>query len=752
MDNQLHFMSFWAINDELDCTRLKNQLLEMQKCGLTGAIFHPRYYPGKPAYMSREYLNIVSEVILYAKEIGMEFWIYDENGWPSGSADGQVLKKFPDSMCEWLEWTGETVEIRSYSGFNTLNREEMQFFIEHTYEGYYRGLLPEAWDYVTGFFSDEVGFLDGHGVSTNMGGIPWCDEVRVRYREIYKEDICKQWQLLFIENEGFEEVRFRYWEILTTILAESFYHSINKWCKSHGKKYTAHLKGEENLFFQIPFSGSCYWNLKEVSVPAVDALERYPGNHYYPRIASSIAKQFHEGDCLCEAIGGSGWGLKPEDVEKYIDWLAGCGINYFAFHLWQYTRKSASVRDWPPNIPNGMTWKKAAPLLFEKIKRKWNGKVFRNNNILLVAPARGVTAQFEPQSALQINEHNGANTPNNKGGRLSIQFEKLVERCYKLGLEFDVTDERVLENHGKIESGFVHIGKQTYKQVIFGEGCLWENKEFIMHLTKECLTLDASAMEWKLIENGKNQIFLENFSCNIPWRCHKDTAPRIRILDSVKSVKAMGITLTKYENDKWEYYDIPKNVQKMAEEKGYIEICIEPDTTVEQCPFVFLEGDFLVKSNKGYIDKDDRHKITDGCFYLCDISREIDCSDLIAAGYPFCESFVNVRAVLPISESGKLILNNIRADCAFVKIDGKEYGYIWGPEWNIDGIEAGIHVVDMRLYPSTYNAYGPHHHMDGDRHLISPIQYKGKKNFADFENAPENTFLKQWHFVKFGVC
>jgi len=32
--------------------------------------------------------------------------------------------------------------------------------------------------------------------------------------------------------------------------------------------------------------------------------------------------------------------------------------------------------------------------------------------------------------------------------------------------------------------------------------------------------------------------------------------------------------------------------------------------------------------------------------------------------------------------------------------------------------------------------------MDGDRHLTSLDQYKGIKNFADFNDIPENTLLK----------
>ena len=46
--------------------------------------------------------------------------------------------------------------------------------------------------------------------------------------------------------------------------------------------------------------GAAENNLKQINVPAVDALERYPGNHYYPRTVSSLSRQFSDGRCMAE--------------------------------------------------------------------------------------------------------------------------------------------------------------------------------------------------------------------------------------------------------------------------------------------------------------------------------------------------------------------------------------------------------------------------------------------------------------------
>ena len=164
-------------------------------------------------------------------------------------------------------------------------------------------------------------------------------------------------------------------------------------------------------------------------MPAVDALERYPGNHYYPRIASSLSRQFSDGRCLAEAMGGSGWGMSPEDMVRYVDWLAESGIDTIVFHLWQYCTKSASVRDWPPNIPRGLTWRTAAKEVFARLRKKWDGKIRQNRPVLLIAPERGVMAGFDPGCAPEINVHNGSGYADCEGGRISAAFGAFVEHC-----------------------------------------------------------------------------------------------------------------------------------------------------------------------------------------------------------------------------------------------------------------------------------------------------------------------------------
>ena len=102
------FYAFWAINGALAQARLRRQLEQFRAAGFDGVVWHPRFYPNEPPYLSDEYLAEVSEAILHAKSLGLAFWIYDEDGWPSGTVGGQLLKKFPDDAQRWADLVPNT--------------------------------------------------------------------------------------------------------------------------------------------------------------------------------------------------------------------------------------------------------------------------------------------------------------------------------------------------------------------------------------------------------------------------------------------------------------------------------------------------------------------------------------------------------------------------------------------------------------------------------------------------------------------
>lgn len=45
----------------------------------------------------------------------------------------------------------------------------------------------------------------------------------------------------------------------------------------------------------------------------------------------------------------------------------------------------------------------------------------------------------------------------------------------------------------------------------------------------------------------------------------------------------------------------------------------------------------------------------------------------------------------------------------------------------------------------------PHHYLEGDYRLTSPMHYQGNKHFGDEDDAPDHTHVPCYHFVKFGI-
>jgi hypothetical protein len=211
--------AFWAINAPLERSRLHRQIGQFKEAGLYGVVFHPRFYPNDPPYLSERFLAEVSEAILHAKSLGLRFWIYDEDGWPSGTVGGQLLKLHPgNAQClaflvneqperciaefehDGRQWF---LAERKGPGVDYLNPELAQNFIKLTYERYRTGLKPDAFDYIEAFFSDEPEFGLGHACDLlpPAGAVPWTPRLPELFREHYGTDLLPLLPLLFFPDE-----------------------------------------------------------------------------------------------------------------------------------------------------------------------------------------------------------------------------------------------------------------------------------------------------------------------------------------------------------------------------------------------------------------------------------------------------------------------------------------------------------------------------------------------------------------------
>jgi hypothetical protein len=89
IETKFRTIPFWSWNDKLDCGVLREQIRQMHAAGIGGFFMHARGGL-QTEYLSEEWIECVKACLDEARQLGMEAWLYDENGWPSGFGGGLV--------------------------------------------------------------------------------------------------------------------------------------------------------------------------------------------------------------------------------------------------------------------------------------------------------------------------------------------------------------------------------------------------------------------------------------------------------------------------------------------------------------------------------------------------------------------------------------------------------------------------------------------------------------------------------------
>lgn len=103
---------FWGWNAKLDKKILGQQIKAFKEAGVGGFFIHSRVGLETP-YMESEWMESVKYVVQEAKRQGLLVWLYDEDGFPSGSAGGKVPAQGDAYRCKGL--TLEIIKTTQYS-------------------------------------------------------------------------------------------------------------------------------------------------------------------------------------------------------------------------------------------------------------------------------------------------------------------------------------------------------------------------------------------------------------------------------------------------------------------------------------------------------------------------------------------------------------------------------------------------------------------------------------------------------------
>jgi len=801
------YYTFWSINGSLERTRLRRQLAAFKAAGLHGVVFHPRFYPGIPPYLSDDYLGHVTDTIRHARELGLRFWLYDENGWPSGTGDGKVLAKYPDSGAVRLDLSREPTPAslgsfttdaanrlvpagtpsaqtrwftpRRLNYVDSLNPAVLDHFLELIHERYRTGLPKDAFDYIEAIFFDEPESGMIKDPFPDVAGVPWSPVMPARLQALWGEAWQEKLPLLFAGGDGAAEARTAFWENVTDALIAGFFAPYQAWCERHGKQFIGHVKGEEHPLFQLPMVGSCHRIFRHLSMPGIDALERYPSLDFFPRQAGSFARQFGTGRAMVECFGGAGWGASPEDLERYLLWLGRNGITDFVFHLSQYRLDTPAITDWPPSEPLHFSWRDAFPAVLDRVAHEFAAHPPAPASTLVVAPYRGLMAVYEPWELMQTNGHNASTFPDTPASRINSAFLAELEKLKATGIAYDLTDERTLETDGEfLPDGRVRLGQATYTHLVVDPGAILRGPA-----TKLCGTgvppvgletphssiaasqhgRDAHAtatipLTWTIPALPQNAWLLEperlapaEFTVTfttaaLPAGLFLHFADDLveATLAQAKSGAPGGHALPFTPGEEGPLATLPalaacQHTLRFRTVRG----------DIQGKPFVWLKGAFTLTSASPFTPGPNGTQRTAGPFTAVTTSPD-PADELTAAGLPFLGEPVRAESTFTLHQpTSALRFTGVQGDALHLTLDGRAHSWIWGPDWTVtlpQPLAAGPHRLQVALVPSTYNHFGPHHYYLGDWPVISPGQVLGEKNFADPVDAPIRTHIPEWHF------
>ncbi|MBP8130793.1 MAG: hypothetical protein KA184_14540 [Candidatus Hydrogenedentes bacterium] len=270
------------------------------EAGLGGIVCNVSF---KEYLKSEDHWNTLVKTVAACREAGLVVWLYDEDGYPSGSAGGTVLESNPDLEAQVLAYDASQVDPfvlrRAYeythasNNFyakrrypNLIDDAAPRVFIEKTHGAYAQRLGDALGREVVAFFTDEpslmavdLGPLDARVVDPPdpqvkpLPTAPWCSDLPKLYSERYGEDLLAQRASLFQgETDADRRVRRQYWALVSDLMAERYFGRIQEWCREHNVASSGHMLREESLVHHPPLYGNTLQCLSRMDIPGMDML------------------------------------------------------------------------------------------------------------------------------------------------------------------------------------------------------------------------------------------------------------------------------------------------------------------------------------------------------------------------------------------------------------------------------------------------------------------------------------------------
>ncbi len=465
---------FWMINDEMDVDVMTAQLKEMADKGASSVCMHP--FPREfrwnsnmsPAYLSQAYHSVMAEVAAAADRLGMHWYLYDEGGWPSGSACGQVWASDPERFARTyaeLDGNGKVriVKVQEDPKRNApvpdvLVPGAAEMFIRLTHEAYAEYLKPYFGSSVRFAFTDEPVMP----VST-PGRLGWTADLPQEFLRRKGYDLMP-WVSALIRDRPMPgsrvaEVMLDYREVMADLFEERFLLPIRDWCRRNGLLSGGHFGGEDQwLSYAESGFGNLLQSLRALDFPGVDMIwhQLYPGErlHPFPKLASSAAHQNGVSQVLGELFAVYGAGQQPDILKYLLDFMLVCGVNTFVFSAIPMVCRDERM--------SGISFGPVSPLW--EYFREFHDYAARMSALLCQGKSMADTALFLDLRSFAL------------GGRTNeyavFWAQKAADALLEAQCDFDYIDDRILAG-AELKTGKLAVGKMRYSRLVLPGKCLF---------------------------------------------------------------------------------------------------------------------------------------------------------------------------------------------------------------------------------------------------------------------------------------
>ncbi len=471
--NKYRPIPFWSWNEKLEIGETARQCRVMKDVGIGGYFMHARGGL-QTEYMGEEWFENIEAGIREAEELGMDAWLYDENGWPSGFGDGIVNGMGQEYQQKYLRCekgeknTENTIcNIDDYHFYYEVNpfyvdlmdKKVVRAFIDSIYEPYYKRFGER----IKGIFTDEP--------QLSRNGMPWSFVLPDAYKERYGEELYSGLIMLFEKKGDYKSFRIKFWKLVTDLFCEAFSKQIYQWCLDHNWEFTGHMALEEHLEFQVLSNGAVSPHYEYFTMPGIDWLGRPIDRGMAQKQLGSAASQLGKDRVLTESFAMCGHNVSFDELRRITEWQMVRGITNICPHLEGYSLRGIRKRDYPPAMYYQQPWWEVYPEFVEEMSRA--GAIMGEGrelcDTLLIHPMTEAWTVYELDNFAPIYE-------------VEDRFLSEIEILEGNNIMFHVGDETIMERHARVEGDKIVIGTQTYDKVVM------VGDEWLLDSTKKLLT------------------------------------------------------------------------------------------------------------------------------------------------------------------------------------------------------------------------------------------------------------------------